>query len=66
LGLSGYAVDDLLLQDVIIDRFMDALEAGLLGEVALLPLVLVGLSLRWREDCSLAPRSFTMSEFWEL
>jgi NAD+ synthase (glutamine-hydrolysing) len=48
LGLSGYAIDDLLLQDVVLDRSLDALEAVCSATIALLPLVLVGLPLRWR------------------
>lgn len=48
LGLSGYAIDDLLLQDVLVERSKDALQA-VCGETSnLLPLTLVGVPLRWR------------------
>ncbi len=48
LGLSGYAIDDLLLQDVLIERSKEALKAVCVETNDLLPLTLVGVPLRWR------------------
>lgn len=46
LGLSGYAIDDLLLQDTLLDATETAVETLRSASEALLPLILVGAPLR--------------------
>ncbi|MCB1882420.1 MAG: NAD(+) synthase [Geminicoccaceae bacterium] len=46
LCLSGYAIDDLLLQDALLDAVLDAIEALKAGTAGLSPLLLVGAPLR--------------------
>ncbi|WP_191059487.1 NAD(+) synthase [Geminicoccus harenae] len=48
LSLSGYAIDDLLLQDPLLDAVDDALADLLDGSRHLLPLLLVGAPVRHR------------------
>ncbi|MDQ1077718.1 NAD(+) synthase [Pseudoroseomonas cervicalis] len=46
LGLSGYAIDDLLLQDTLLDAVEQALATMLAESAGLRPLLLVGAPLR--------------------
>jgi NAD+ synthase (glutamine-hydrolysing) len=46
LCISGYAIDDLLLQDVVLDAVEDGLRALCAASETLLPLLLVGAPLR--------------------
>ena len=46
LGLSGYAIDDLLLQDVLLDAVEDALAEVVTASRDLLPVLVVGAPLR--------------------
>ena len=46
LGVSGYAISDLLHQDVLLDAVEQAIGAIAQGSAALLPLLLVGAPLR--------------------
>ena len=46
LSVSGYAIDDLLLQDVLLDRTEDALASIVEASADLLPLLIVGAPLR--------------------
>ena len=46
LSVSGYAIDDLLLQDVLLDRTEDALASIVEASADLLPLLVVGAPLR--------------------
>lgn len=46
LGLSGYAIDDLLLQDVLLDEVDRAVLTVAAATTSLLPLVVVGAPLR--------------------
>ena len=46
LSVSGYAIDDLLLQDVLLDRTEDALASIVKASTNLLPLIIVGAPLR--------------------
>ena len=46
LCVSGYAIDDLLLQDVLLDEVERALTAIITASVDLLPLIVVGAPLR--------------------
>ena len=48
LGLTGYAIDDLLHQQALLDAAEAALNALQKETAALLPVCLVGLPLRWR------------------
>ncbi|ANS77928.1 NAD synthetase [Serinicoccus hydrothermalis] len=48
LGLSGYAIDDLLLQDALLDGCVEALWELVEGTADLLPVVVVGAPLRHR------------------
>ncbi|MGB3858570.1 MAG: NAD(+) synthase [Ornithinimicrobium sp.] len=45
LGLSGYAIDDLLLQDPLLDSALAALEAVVSASADLLPVLVVGVPL---------------------
>ena len=57
LALSGYAIDDLLLQDALLDAVTDALARLVAASAALRPLLLVGAPLRWRNrlyNCAVA------------
>jgi NAD+ synthase (glutamine-hydrolysing) len=46
LGLSGYAIDDLVLQDPLLDAVIDAIDAVAAASADLLPLLFVGAPLR--------------------
>src|SRR5690242_17799840 len=46
LALSGYAIDDLLLQDTVLDAVEQAVAALVAGSAEILPLLLVGAPLR--------------------
>ena len=48
LSLSGYAIDDLLLQDALLDGVEAGIATLVEGSTALRPLLLVGAPLRWR------------------
>ncbi len=80
LSLSGYAIDDLLLQDVLLDAVDDAVVALAEATTALMPLVVVGAPLRHGnrlyncavlvhrgEVLGVAPKSYlpTYREFYE-
>ena len=49
LSVTGYAIDDLLLQDVVLDAAQDALNAIATASRDLLPVLFVGAPLR-RDD----------------
>lgn len=49
LGLSGYAIDDLLLQDAVLDDVETALATIVAGSADLLPVLVVGAPLRHRD-----------------
>ncbi len=46
LGLSGYAIDDLLLQDPVIDAVLTGLDSIVAASADLLPVLVVGAPLR--------------------
>ncbi|MGC1207346.1 MAG: NAD(+) synthase [Ornithinimicrobium sp.] len=46
LGLTGYAIDDLLLQDPLMDASLEALASVVAASADLLPVLVVGLPLR--------------------
>jgi NAD+ synthase (glutamine-hydrolysing) len=46
LAISGYAIDDLLLQDALLDDVVRALEQLVAGTADLFPMILVGAPLR--------------------
>ncbi|WP_432976481.1 NAD(+) synthase [Dactylosporangium sp. CA-233914] len=48
LGLSGYSIEDLLLQDAVLDGVEDGLAAVVEGSRELLPVLVVGAPLRHR------------------
>jgi NAD+ synthase (glutamine-hydrolysing) len=48
LGLSGYSIEDLLLQDAVLDGVEDALAQVVAGSADLLPMLVVGAPLRHR------------------
>jgi NAD+ synthase (glutamine-hydrolysing) len=48
LTLSGYSIEDLLLQDTLLDSVEEALALVVDGSAELLPLLLVGAPLRYR------------------
>jgi NAD+ synthase (glutamine-hydrolysing) len=57
LALSGYAIDDLLLADVLLDAVERAVATVVAGSAGLMPLMLVGAPLRWGArlyNCALA------------
>jgi NAD+ synthase (glutamine-hydrolysing) len=57
LALSGYAIDDLLLQDALLAAVERAVDRLVAASQDLLPLILVGAPLRWRSrlyNCALA------------
>ena len=57
LGLTGYAIDDLRQQDVLLDATEEALAEIAAASEALLPLILVGAPLRHRDalyNCAVA------------
>ncbi|MBI0534452.1 NAD(+) synthase [Roseomonas sp. KE2513] len=57
LGLSGYSIDDLLLQDVLLDAVEAAVERIIAESAGLLPVLLVGAPLRHEGrlyNCALA------------
>ncbi|MBO1360598.1 NAD(+) synthase [Acetobacter sacchari] len=80
LGLSGYAIDDLRQQDVLLDAVEEAIASLAAASETLLPLLLVGAPLRHRDalyNCAVAihrgeilgvvPKSFLPNyrEFYE-
>jgi NAD+ synthase (glutamine-hydrolysing) len=80
LGLSGYSIEDLLLQDAVLDGVEAALQTVVAGSADLLPLLVVGAPLRHRHrvyNCAVvvhrgrvlgvAPKSYlpTYREFYE-
>ncbi|WP_433208509.1 NAD(+) synthase [Dactylosporangium sp. CS-047395] len=80
LGLSGYSIEDLLLQDVVLDGVEDALAQVVAGSAELLTVLVVGAPLRHRGrvfNCAVvvhkgqvlgvAPKSYlpTYREFYE-
>ncbi|MFI6876391.1 NAD(+) synthase [Streptomyces sp. NPDC050400] len=48
LGLCGYSIEDLLLQDVLLDEVEQALATVVAGSTELLPVLVVGAPLRHR------------------
>jgi NAD+ synthase (glutamine-hydrolysing) len=57
LGLSGYAIEDLRQQDVLLDAVETAVAALVKASATLLPLILVGAPLRHRDrlfNCAVA------------
>ncbi|GHG98052.1 NAD(+) synthase [Streptomyces lanatus] len=48
LGLTGYSIEDLLLQDAVLDDVEEALGAVVAGSADLLPVLVVGAPLRHR------------------
>ncbi|GGC73362.1 NAD(+) synthase [Chelatococcus reniformis] len=48
LGISGYAIDDLLLQKPLLDRVEQALDELVEASRTLFPVLIVGAPLRWR------------------
>ncbi|NUT37447.1 MAG: NAD(+) synthase [Hamadaea sp.] len=80
LGLCGYSIEDLLLQDVVLDEVEAALQTVVDGSADLLPVLVVGAPLRHRNriyNCAVvvhrgrilgvAPKSYlpTYREFYE-
>src|SRR4051794_35018409 len=80
LCLSGYSIEDLLLQDALLDGVEDALATVIEGSAELLPVLVVGAPLRHRHriyNCAVvihrgrvlgvAPKSYlpTYREFYE-
>ena len=80
LGLCGYSIEDLLLQDAVLDGVEAALASVVAGSTELLPVLVVGAPLRHRNriyNCALvvhrgrilgiAPKSYlpTYREFYE-
>ncbi|MGB3257681.1 MAG: NAD(+) synthase [Ornithinimicrobium sp.] len=80
LGLSGYAIDDLHLQDALLDAVAAALETVRRGSTELLPVLVVGAPVRHRDavyNCAVVvhrgqvlgvvPKSYlpTYREFYE-
>ncbi len=57
LSLSGYAIDDLLLQDALLDAVERSIEDLVADTGALSPLLLIGAPIRWRHrlyNCAIA------------
>ena len=80
LGLSGYSIEDLLLQDALLDSVEQAVATVVEGSRELLPVLVVGAPLRYRNriyNCAVvvhrgrvlgvAPKSYlpTYREFYE-
>ena len=80
LGLTGYSIEDLLLQDALLDDVEAALATVVAGSAGLLPVLVVGAPLRYRDrvyNCAVvvhrgeilgvAPKSYlpTYREFYE-
>jgi NAD+ synthase (glutamine-hydrolysing) len=80
LDLTGYSIEDLLLQDAVLDEVEAALETVVAGSAELLPLIVLGAPLRHRHrvyNCAVAvhrgrllgvvPKSYppTYREFYE-
>lgn len=80
LTLSGYSIEDILLQDALLDAVERAVAEVVAGSAELLPILLVGAPLRYRHriyNCALvihrgtilgvAPKSYlpTYREFYE-
>jgi NAD+ synthase (glutamine-hydrolysing) len=80
LTLSGYSIDDILLQDTLLDAVEDALSDIVTASAELLPVLVVGAPLRYRHriyNCAVvihrgtvlgvAPKSYlpTYREFYE-
>ncbi|MER7008763.1 NAD(+) synthase [Dactylosporangium sp. NPDC000555] len=49
LGLCGYSIEDLLLQDAVLDGVEDAVGTVVAGSADLLPVIVVGAPLRHRD-----------------
>jgi NAD+ synthase (glutamine-hydrolysing) len=80
LGLCGYSLEDVLLQDTLLDAVQDALREVVVGSADLLPVLVVGAPLRYRNRVyntavvvhrgrvlGVAPKSYmpTYREFYE-
>ncbi|WP_250005762.1 NAD(+) synthase [Actinoplanes sp. M2I2] len=80
LGLCGYSIEDLLLQDAVLDDVVDGLRTVVAGSADLLPVLVVGAPLRHRNrvyNCAvvvhrgrilgIAPKSYLPNyrEFYE-
>ncbi|MEU2779804.1 NAD(+) synthase, partial [Streptomyces sp. NPDC007162] len=80
LGLTGYSIEDLLLQDAVLDQVEEALATVAAGSAELLPVLVVGAPLRHRNriyNCAvvvhrgrilgIAPKSYPPNyrEFYE-
>ncbi|MGB3482819.1 MAG: NAD(+) synthase [Mycobacterium sp.] len=80
LTLSGYSIEDILLQDTLLDAVQDALATLIAASAELLPVLVVGAPLRYRHriyNCAVvihrgtvlgvAPKSYlpTYREFYE-
>ncbi|MEU9239443.1 NAD(+) synthase [Streptomyces sp. NPDC048385] len=48
LGLTGYSIEDLLLQDAVLDQVVEAVATVVAGSAGLLPVLVVGAPLRHR------------------
>ena len=48
LGLTGYSIEDLLLQDAVLDQVEEAIATVGAGSAELLPVLVVGAPLRQR------------------
>ena len=59
LTLSGYSIEDLLLQDALLDAVEDALLDIVVASADLLPVLVVGAPLRHRTGSTTAPSSST-------
>ncbi len=56
LTLTGYAIDDLLLQDSLLDAVEDALAEVVAATADLMPVVVLGAPLRFRHRSGTRPR----------
>ena len=80
LTLSGYSIEDILLQDLLLDDVKDAVESIVASSIDLLPVLVVGAPLRYRHRIyntavvihrgtvlGVAPKSYlpTYREFYE-
>src|SRR5664279_3561797 len=57
LAISGYAIDDLLLQDSLLEAVERAIDRLVAASERFMPLILVGAPLRWRArlyNCAIA------------
>ena len=46
MGLTGYAIDDLVLQDAVLDSVLEAVDRVVAASAELLPLIVIGAPLR--------------------